>query len=1456
MKQVKRVLIYGIALLTVLTVTQTTPQLQAQEPTSDDPITVNQKTLPLVPQIVGGNDATVGEYPWQVLVQPSGFLCGGSLIDEEWVLTAAHCVVDGSNNAYDPSRITVTVGEYDRNNPSGTEIAVTQVIPHESYNPATFDNDIALLRLAEPADTSDPTVGTIPLNSQSNLASGTLATVTGWGTTSSGGSTSAVLQEVNVPLVTNQSCNLSYGGQITSNMLCAGYDEGGRDACQGDSGGPLTVEGASGTVLAGVVSWGNGCADPDFPGVYARVSNYVQWVNRNIGTSLATPTPAPTATPLPSGSTDLIADGSFELNDGSWNEYSSNGFSLIEADSALSNVTAFDGGNIAWLGGADDESTELSQSVFIPSGVAATLSYSYWIESQEGCGSQVDTAQVQISAIPVAEYELCTDNATGDWVQTTIDLTGRSGSLTLEFSVETNFENISSFFLDTVSLTIVSDGTQPTPTPTATPTATQIGSIANGDFELGDNGDWLQSSTNFDTLILNQGLPVSPRSGEYLAWLGEVDNETSILTQSVTIPNDTNAALTFHYIIDSVDNCGLDFADVIIDGAIVATYDLCRENNTTDWVEETISLSSYAGQTVSLEFSVETDSSGNSNFFVDDVSLSGTTIVPTPTPPVTQVGIIANGDFELGNSGDWAEFSTNFDTLILNQGLPVRPRSGEYLAWLGGGISEISQLVQSVTVPNDTTAALTFYYRIGSQGSCGVDYAEVRVNDDVVAEYDLCNDNLTTDWVAETISLSRYAGQTVSLEFFAETDDTDNSNFFVDDVSFTGTTIAPTATPGPTATPVTSTQPGVVVNGGFEDVNDFTSWLEESFNNYQIILPETLVPNLSAYQGAYLAWLGGATDNETARLTQYIEIPAAGATLSYFYQIQSSDFCGYDVANILIDDSPVDVIDLCEATETREWQENRLDLSNFAGQVVKLTFEVVNDLSFSSNFFVDEVSLIDVTLPTPTPTPSPTPGAIPTNNPLQLTAEGGSASIELDWNITNNPNVVQYRVGRRPALSPQGTTFTPVATTQNTSYIDADTSLVVSTDYCYRVQGLDASSNPLVSSNTACATFGALELWMPNVVGQTGETVIAPINIRNADGLQIGSADIWLDYDSAVVELATDGESVRATALTLDYAWQASQTPQTVNGTIKRLKISTLNTSPPEIFGDGTLFQVRFRVIGGDNDKSDLDLREFFPGVGGSIIRDDQDMEISIAQLIDGRLVVEDVPSYRLGDVSGDGLVDSLDARIALRLATQERQPTQAELSAGDINGNGVIQASDASAILFFAANNAFPSSETATTRQGSSQVNLSLSNLVAPSGGIVTTTVRATGLSNLASGDFGLTFDPSLLNVTNVQPAGLTQNFPLDNFNNTGDGRLFFSLADDNNSLNGDGVLAILTLQLTNSTQPMTTTINFADASLSDVNGRDFVRNFSGNSLVREGATVVLSAGAPGRVYVPIVLK
>ncbi|XP_026543072.1 cationic trypsin-3-like [Notechis scutatus] len=221
-------------------------------------------------KIVGGYTCQKHSVPYQVSLFSGRHFCGGSIINSQWIVSAAHCY---------KSRIQVRLGEHSLTKNDGSEqyIDSVKVIRHPKYNSRTLDNDIMLIKLSKAA-TLNSRVSAVRLPS-SCPSSGAQCLVSGWGNTlSSGTRYPDLLQCLSIPVLSQSQCNKAYPGQITNNMFCAGYVEGGKDSCQGDSGGPVVCNG----VLQGVVSWGEGCAQRGKPGVYTKVCNYISWIQQTI----------------------------------------------------------------------------------------------------------------------------------------------------------------------------------------------------------------------------------------------------------------------------------------------------------------------------------------------------------------------------------------------------------------------------------------------------------------------------------------------------------------------------------------------------------------------------------------------------------------------------------------------------------------------------------------------------------------------------------------------------------------------------------------------------------------------------------------------------------------------------------------------------------------------------------------------------------------------------------------------------------------------------------------------------------------------------------------------------------------------------------------------------------------------------------------------------------------------
>ncbi|XP_060080199.1 trypsin-7-like [Ylistrum balloti] len=232
-------------------------------------------------KIVGGTRAQHGEFPWQVSLRYANqHLCGGTLIDSQWVLTAAHCFEDTNHRGW-----TVAVGVHDQHHVHSSDIHhVSSVVVHHGYNSHNNHNDIAMMKLSSPVTLSGRYVRAACLPNNNEGFDTDTCIVTGWGATyfdeHGRAPLTRYLEKADIPIITNSQCEYFLGrNSIYDGNICAGLNQGGKDACQGDSGGPLVCKHNGAYKLAGVVSWGYGCGDARTPGVYTRVSSFLSWID-------------------------------------------------------------------------------------------------------------------------------------------------------------------------------------------------------------------------------------------------------------------------------------------------------------------------------------------------------------------------------------------------------------------------------------------------------------------------------------------------------------------------------------------------------------------------------------------------------------------------------------------------------------------------------------------------------------------------------------------------------------------------------------------------------------------------------------------------------------------------------------------------------------------------------------------------------------------------------------------------------------------------------------------------------------------------------------------------------------------------------------------------------------------------------------------------------------------------
>lgn len=217
-------------------------------------------------EIVGGSRASIADFPYVVFLSTTdGFqFCGGTLVDDNKVVTAGHCTAGKQ-----PADILVVAGREDKESGAGITSQVRSIWLHPDFTNVRTGADVSVLTLTErlPYEPLD-----LPRKDDKDLyTAGQPGVILGWGRTAVDGQPSRYLLQATVPVMADPDCLKSYPAYKAESMVCAGVPQGGVDSCQGDSGGPFVVDGK----LAGITSWGEGCAGPGKPGVYTRLAAYV-----------------------------------------------------------------------------------------------------------------------------------------------------------------------------------------------------------------------------------------------------------------------------------------------------------------------------------------------------------------------------------------------------------------------------------------------------------------------------------------------------------------------------------------------------------------------------------------------------------------------------------------------------------------------------------------------------------------------------------------------------------------------------------------------------------------------------------------------------------------------------------------------------------------------------------------------------------------------------------------------------------------------------------------------------------------------------------------------------------------------------------------------------------------------------------------------------------------------------
>ncbi|MFZ9857619.1 MAG: DUF1986 domain-containing protein [Roseiflexaceae bacterium] len=777
--------LYRFGVMVVLISMILSPNLLLAE---EQPITPIDDQI-VVPQIVGGIETTPNEFPWQILLTYSGLnaSCGGSVIHESWILTAAHCVY-----GEDPSWRTVVAGIHDRtsdaSNPYLQRRTVKRIVVHPNYNSSTLDYDIALLELTTPL-TLNSQVAPIYLAGTRDMTlynSGTVFTVSGWGHTAYSGSAAIKLRKVDVPVVSSITCDGAYG-TITDRMFCAGnMASGGVDSCQGDSGGPIFKNDGGIYKLTGIVSSGTGCAWPGYPGIYTHVANLRPWVESiapiatdteatmtpstvaATATKTNTPTPTLTRTPVinPRSLVDIASGASFSIgvmhNGGlvAWG-YDRNGQSTIPrwlATTRMRNVAA--GTNYAvalsragrvYVWGANDFMQQqvpvaaTSEVVAISAGMRHVLALKRngtviaWGGNNLG-QIRVPRTLANVKAIAAGHAHSLAIRSNGTvvaWGDNSAGQTRVPANLRNVVAISAGFDH---------SLALTASG--------------QV--IAWGGNTYGQrtvsrmsNVKAISAGQYFSLALLDNGT-VRAWGRNNLGQLNISSRVTNVVSIAAGYQNSVFGLRNSQVIVLGSSAFG---ARITRTPTITMTTTRTRTPSRTRTATRTRTPSRTATRTL----------------------LPTATATRTPLP--SWMTSITNGDFEDGHSV-WTESSSTYPDVITND-IRNSARSGSWYAWMGGNNNEVTQLAQTVSVPADATY-LRFYYRISSADSCGNDYARVSINGTQVHEVDLCGS--TSNWVAENIDITSNRGSDVLLSFDVTTNATLISHFLVDDIGFVANT--------------------------------------------------------------------------------------------------------------------------------------------------------------------------------------------------------------------------------------------------------------------------------------------------------------------------------------------------------------------------------------------------------------------------------------------------------------------------------------------------------------------------------------------------------------------------------------------------------------------------------------------------------------------------------------------
>lgn len=846
------------------------------------------------PDIVGGQEAQPGAWPWQVWLSYQGsFFCGGTLIHPSWVLTAKHCT-DGSVADY-----RVILGDHDRNTNENTEqtIAVQDIIPHPNA-------DLALLRLASSAQINDRVRiidwVTAPVDS-SLFEAGDVAMITGWGLTSEGGDASPVLRQAGVPIVSNATCNAedSYGGRINDGELCAGFAAGGVDSCQGDSGGPMVVSAGQGAWrLAGVTSWGDGCARPNLYGVYVRVASYAMWISAHVRPDTRYQLRARHSNKCldVQGGTGATGDG---VNVYQWECVGAN------QTNQLWTITPLD---------TSDDNNAIFRVRPVHSNKCLDVV----------SGSNQDGANViQYTCGSASSHnQLWRFNPTGDANQVRVlhsnkclDVAGGTGATNNGDNVHqwgcigASQTNQLWHALPLGADTIPPNGDFTEPAPNAQVSApiwlrvqaqdnTGGSGMARVKFTTNGTGQWRviaeDNQAPYELLWDMSGIPTGQ---PFMIGAELYDNAGNRVDRARWITRQTAT--------DTTPPTG-DFTEPAVNAQV----------NSPVWLR--VQAQDNAGGSGVAKIRFTSNGTGQWRLISEDSSPPYEVQWDMAGVPVNQPFMIgAEIHDRSGNRTDRVRWITK------RSAADTTPPSGDFTEPAANS---------QVTAP--------VWLRVQAQDNAGGSgVARVVFTTNGTGQWQVIASDLTAPYEL----LWDMAGVPPGQSFMIGAEMYDNAGNRADRARW--------------ITRITTASS--LRNGDFEQ-GRYAGWDEYSTHGWPIVVSADQLPfTRQPHSGSWAAWLAGEHDELSVFWQRGVSIQPGNAFLQFWYMIGSEDYCGYDFAGVVINGSTVArVFDLCAETNTGGWVRTTVNLSAYAGQNVTIAFRSETDSSLYSSFWVDDVSFV------------------------------------------------------------------------------------------------------------------------------------------------------------------------------------------------------------------------------------------------------------------------------------------------------------------------------------------------------------------------------------------------------------------------------------------------------------------------------------------------------------------